>query len=241
MSTTVSGLPTDRPESLADDIVGMGNFLIDPVGAARCVFRKWFWLGPLVLISIVSTIAIYMRMPIMQHVLEVAPPPLNLSPEQFQKNIGIAMTVQRVSMYLTPVLTGVFMAIQALILFGMCSIVTVNAKFRPLFNLVAGCSLIQMLAAIASLIILKAKGEASTMAELNPPLGLDIFLSEGANKYLMGILGFFSLFEIWWAVMMVLTLSAAFRVSKGKAFAIVLPLLLLGLVFRLAGAAFQQG
>ena len=133
------------------------------------------------------------------------------------------------------------MAVQALILFGMCSIVTVNAKFRPLFNLVAGCSLIQMLAAIASLVILKAKGEASTMAELNPPLGLDIFLSEGTNKYLMGILGFFSLFEIWWAVMMVLTLSAAFRVSKGKAFAIVLPLLLLGLVFRLAGAMFQRG
>ena len=241
MSTTVSGLPTDRPESLTDDIVGMGNFFIDPVGAAQRVFRKWFWLGPLVLISIVSTIAIYMRMPLMQHVLEVVPPPANLSPEQFQKNISIAMTIQRISMYLTPVLTGVFMAIQALILFGMCSVLTVNAKFRPLFNLVAGCSLIQMLAAIASLIILKAKGEVSTMAELNPPLGLDIFLSEEANKYLTAIIGFFSLFEIWWAVMMVLTLSAAFRVSKGKAFAIVLPLLLLGLVFRLTGAMFQRG
>lgn len=240
MSTTVSGLPADRPESLADDIVGMGNFFVDPAGAAKRIFRKWFWLGPLVLISIVSTITIYMRMPLMQHVLEVAPPPANLSPEQFQKNIGIAMMMQRIAMYLTPVLTGVFMAIQALILFGMCSIVTVNAKFRPLFNLVAGCSLIQMLAAVASLVILKAKGEASTMAELNPPLGLDIFLSEGTNKYLMGFLGFFSLFEIWWAVMMVLTLSAAFRVSKGKAFVIVLPLLLLGLVFRLAGAMFQQ-
>jgi hypothetical protein len=241
MSTTVSGLPTDRPESLADDIVGMGNFFVDPAGAAQCVFRKWFWLGPLVLISIASTIAIYMRMPLMQHVLEVAPPPANLSPEQFQKNISIAMTIQRISMYLTPVLTGVFMAIQALILFGMCSVLTVNAKFRPLFNLVAGCSLIQMLAAIASLIILKAKGEVSTMAELNPPLGLDIFLSEEANKYLTAIIGFFSLFEIWWAVMMVLTLSTAFRVSKGKAFAIVLPLLLIGVVFRLAGAMFQRG
>jgi hypothetical protein len=110
-----------------------------------------------------------------------------------------------------------------------------------LFNLVAGCSLIQMLAAIASLVVLKAKGEASTMAELNPPLGLDIFLPEGTNKYLMGVLGFFSIFEIWWAVMMVLTLSVAFRISKGKAFAIILPLLLLGLVFRLAGAMFQRG
>jgi hypothetical protein len=98
-----------------------------------------------------------------------------------------------------------------------------------------------MLAALAGLTVLKAKGEASTMAELNPPLGLDIFLSAGANKYLTAIVGFFSLFEIWWAVMMVLILSAAFRISRGKAFAIVLPLLLLGLVFRLAGAMFQGG
>jgi hypothetical protein len=241
MSTTVSGLPANRPETLADDIMGMGSFFIDPPGAAQRMFRKWFWLGPLILISIVSTIAIYMRMPFMQHVMEVAPPSASLSPEQLQRNIGIAMTMQRVSMYLTPVLTGIFMAVQALILFGMCSVLTVNTKFRPLFNLVAGCSLIQMLAAVASLIVLKAKGEASTMAELNPPLGLDIFLSAGANKYLTAIVGFFSLFEIWWAVMMVLILSAAFRISRGKAFAIVLPLLLLGLVFRLAGAMFQGG
>src|SRR5947209_6876155 len=238
MSTTVSGLPTGHPESFVDDIVGMGSFFIDPAGAARRMHRKWFWLGPLVLISIVSTIAIYIRMPFMEHVMEVAPAS-NTNPEQFQKGIDLAMAIQRVSMYLTPVLTGIFMALQALILFGMCSVVTVNAKFLPLFHLVAGCSLIQMLSAIASLVILKAKGEASTMAELNPPLGLDIFLTEGSNKYLMGLLGFFSLFEIWWAVMMILTLSTAFRVSKGKAFAIVLPLLLLGLVFRMAGAMFQ--
>jgi Yip1 domain len=240
MSTTLSGLPTDQPESLVDDIAGMGSFFIDPAGAARRMHRKWFWLGPLVLISIASTMAIYMRMPFMQHVMEVAPAS-SANPEQFQKGIDIAMTIQRVSMYLTPLLTGIFMALQTLILFGMCSVVAVNAKFLSLFNLVAGCSLIQMLSAIASLVILKAKGEASTMAELSPPLGLDIFLSEGANKYLMGLLGFFSLFEIWWAVMMVLTLSVAFRMSKGKAFVIVLPLLVLGLVFRLAGAAFQRG
>jgi len=241
MSTTVSGVPADRPESLADDVAGMGSFFIDPAGAARRVFHKWFWLGPLVIVSIITAIAIYVRMPLTQHVLEVTPPRGNISPEQYQKTIDISMMMQRIFMYLSPVLTAVLMAVQALILFGMCSVVTMGAKFRPLFNLVAGCSLIQALAAIASIVILKAKGEVSTVAELNPPLGLDIFLSEGTNKYLMGILGFFSLFEIWWAVMMILTLSAAFRISKGKAFAIVLPLLLLGLIFRLAGAIFQQG
>ena len=121
----------------------------------------------------------------------------------------------------------------------MCSILAVNAKFRMLLNLVAGCWLIQSLSDIASVVILKAKGEASTMAELTPPLGLDIFLSEGTNKLLMGFLGFFSLFGIWWIVMLVLVFSAAFRVSKGKAFAIIFPLLLIGLAFRLLMASRQ--
>lgn len=239
MSATASGLPADRPESFADDIAGMGSFFIDPSGAARRVFRKWFWLGPVILISIVSAIAIYMRMPYTQHVMEMTPMQ-GANPDQLQKRIDISMMMQRVFIYLSPLFTAALMAIQALILFGMCSVLAVNARFRPLFNLVAGCSLIQMLAAIASLVILKAKGEASTMAELNPPLGLDIFLSDSANKYLTGILGFFSLFQIWWAVMMILVISAAFRVNKGKAFTIVAPLLLIGLAFRLVGAAFQQ-
>ncbi|MBV9938500.1 MAG: YIP1 family protein [Acidobacteriaceae bacterium] len=241
MSTTVSGVPANRPESLADDIAGMGSFFIDPANAARRIFHKWFWLGPLVVVSVIAAITIYLRMPLTQHVLEVTPPRGNMSPEQYQRTIDISMMMQRIFMYLSPVLTGILIAVQALILLGMCSVLTVGAKFRSLFNLVAGCSLIQSLAAIASVVILRAKGEASTMAELNPPLGLDIFLSEGTNKYVMGFLGFFSLFQIWWAVMMVLILSAAFRISKGKAFIIVLPLLLLGLIFRLVGAMFQGG
>jgi hypothetical protein len=116
----------------------------------------------------------------------------------------------------------------------------VSARFLALFNLLAGCSVITMLAGIASFVILKAKGEVSTQAELRPPLGLDIFLPPDANKYAAAFLGYFSVFEMWWIVMMVLIFSAAFRVSKGKAFAIVAPLILLAILFRVVGAAFQR-
>ena len=116
----------------------------------------------------------------------------------------------------------------------------IGAKFRALFNVVAGCSVIQVLSAIAALIIVKAKGEPSTMAELRPALGLDIFLPEGSNKYLGALLGYFSIFEIWWIVMMILVISAAFRVPKGKAFAAILPLILLSICFRLIGAVFSR-
>ncbi len=239
MSTTSQPFPAQR-ETIGDDLAGMGSFYIDPQGAARRVFNKWFWIGPLVIFSIVSVIASYELMPIIQHVLEVAPTPSGARPEDVQRGMEVAMTVQRVSMYFAPLIAALIMAVQALIIFATCTVLTVDAKFRWLFNLVAGCSLIQILASIASVVILKAKGEVSTMAELRPALGLDIFLPEGTSKYAMAFLGYFSIFEIWWIVMLLLTFSAAFRVSKGKAFAAILPLIVLSILMRVGAVAFQR-
>jgi hypothetical protein len=151
----------------------------------------------------------------------------------------MGLKIQSVAVYLAPLFGAILFSIQAAILLGMSSIMCVPAKFRSIFNLVAGCSLIQLLASIASLIIVKAKGDVSTMAELRPALGFDIFLPEGSNKFLAAFLGYFSVFEIWWIVMIVLIFSAAFRVSKGKAFSVVLPLILLNVILRVGTAAFS--
>jgi hypothetical protein len=240
MATTMPGSSAQGRETFGDDIAGIGSFFIDPQGAARRVFHKWFWIGPLIIFSIVSVIASYLMMPMVQHVLEVSPIPPNVSPDQYQRSMDMGLTIQRVSMYFSPLIVAAIMAVQALVIFATCSILALDVKFRWLFNLVAGCSLIQVLASLASLVILKAKGEVSTMAEMRPPLGLDIFVPEGTNKYATAFLGYFSVFEIWWIVMMVLIFSAAFRVSKGKAFAAILPLIVLSILMRIGGAAFQK-
>jgi hypothetical protein len=239
MATTMPGSSAES-ETLANDLAGMGSFFIDPPGAARRVFHKWFWIGPLVVFSIVSMVASYLMLPMVQHVLEVSPIPAGSSPEQYQSGMDVAMTIQRVSMYFSPATVAVILALQALVIWATCSVLTIDVKFRWLFNLVAGCSLIQVLASIASLAILKGKGEISTMAELRPALGLDIFLPEGTNKYATAFLGYFSIFEIWWIVMMVLVFSTAFRVSKGKALAAVLPLIMVSILLRMGAAAFQR-
>lgn len=240
MSAIVPELPDERRESFADDLAGMGNFLIDPAGAAKHVFSNWFWIGPLIVVSLVGIIAGYIRIPITQHVLETMPMPANASPEQYERGIELGMKLQWIFLWCAPIAAAALYTIEALILLAMSSVMAINAKFVWLFNLAAGCSLISALAAIASIVILKAKGDVSTMAELQPALGADIFLPEGANKYAAAFLGYFSIFEIWWIVMMVLIFSKAFRTSKGKAFAVVLPLIVLSLVLRLIFAAFQR-
>jgi hypothetical protein len=239
MPSTLSGSSAE-PETFAGDLAGMGSFFIDPAGAARRVFHRWFWIAPLIVFSIVSATATYLMMPMVQHALEVSPIPAGASPDQYQRGMDIALTFQRISMYFSPVIVAVILALQALVVFATCSVLTINLKFRWIFNLVAGCSLIQVLASIASLAVVKGKGEISSMAELRPALGLDIFLSEGTNKYATAFLGFFSIFEIWWIVMMALIFSTAFRVSKGKAFAAILPLVIVSILLRVAVAALQK-
>lgn len=240
MATVVPDFPAAQPEGFASNLAGMGNFFIDPAGAAKYVYRKWFWVMPLIIVGVVSFILYYLTLPMIQHVLEVTPPPNNTAPEQYQRGMEIGMMLQRIIAFLMPLWVAVIWAVSALILLAMCSVTAVNVKFVWLFNLLAGCSVIQLLSGIASFVILKAKGEVSTMAELRPALGLDIFMPEGANKYAVVLLGYFSVFEVWWIVMMVLVFSAAFRVSKGKAFAVVLPLIIWSILFRVMGAAFQR-
>lgn len=236
MSTLAPDLPAGQSESISNDLTGMFNFYIDPAGAARHVHHKWFWVGPLILVSVVSLIAGIIRIPIAEHAMEAMQMPGNATPEQ----LATVMKWQRVAVWATPVFQALGYAVVALILFATASVLSVKGTFRSYFNLVAGLSLISMLGLVAGTIILKTKQEINSLAELQPALGLDIFMPERSNKYLTAFLGFFSVFEIWWIVMAVLIISYAFRVDKGKALAVVLPLTLLGLIFRVVMAGFQK-
>jgi hypothetical protein len=240
MATASPKLQQEQPSNFASDLAGMPSFLIDPGRAAPYVHHKWFWVGPLVVFSIASIIAGIMMMPIVQHVLEVAPLPDGVTSEQYQKGVAISVIVQKVALFCAPLTVAIVFAIQAGVLLAASSVLAVQAKFGQLFNLVAGCGLIQMIAAIAGVAVLKLKGDISTRAELRPAMGIDIFLPEGTNRFLAGFLGYFSVFELWWIVMMVLIFALAFRVTKGKAFAVIAPLIALNIIWRIAAAAFQR-
>jgi hypothetical protein len=238
VSTLAPDLPLEPHESFADDLAGMGSYFIDPEGAARRASHKWFWVGPLIVCSIIAIVTQLVRLPITQQVMETMPIPNGLTEAQWTKQMQISLMVQHIAVWCSPIIVAVIYLLQAGILMAMASIMSGNAKFRTLFNIVAGCSLIATLEAIASVVVLKMKAPVSSIAELKPPLGLDIFLSEGSSKVLMGFLSYFTVFNLWWIVMMVLVLAATLRISKGKAFAIVLPLIVLSLLLIMVGAAF---
>ena len=239
MATQDQEIP-ETTGGLASDVIGLPSFLIDPESAAKRVRSKWFWIVPLIVTSVIGIAVGAFMAPMIVHVAEVAPMPDGVTDQQRQQSIAITKTITNVAFYLTPIFAAVTWAIIAGIMLGLASVLGVKARFLELFNLTGGCWLIQSLSGIATAVILHYKGEISTTAELKPPLGPDIFLAEGTNKFVMAAAASFSIFTIWWVVMMALVIAAAFRVSKAKGFGMVIPLWLLGMVGSLIGAIFQR-
>ncbi len=240
MAIAASPAPSERYESLANDFTGMWNFLVDPVAAARRLPRKWFWIAPVLALSIAAFAYMFVMTPIMEHFLQTAPMPADAPPEQFAKRLQITMGILRIETFAMPVIIVLMALIQSGILLGSSSVLAVRTTFRELFNLVTGCGIISALQTLAWMLILRFKGEISNANDVRPPLGLDIFLGDGANKVLAATLGYFSIFQIWWIVMLTLTYSVGFRVSKGKALTAVSPILILGFLLAIAGAVFQR-
>jgi uncharacterized membrane protein YhaH (DUF805 family) len=226
-------------QGIGTDLAGVFDFLIDPRGAARRLPRKFFWIAPLVITSMVILVVGIINTPLVHQAMMNQPPPPNVSPEQFQQRMNAGFAIQKVFIYLSPLVLVVITALSALIVLVCCMVLDLKPKFLELFNLMAGLSIIAVLKVIASTIVLHMKGEPSSMADLQPALGLDIFAPMGTNKMLVALLAFFNIFDLWQIVMAILIFAAAYRVSKGKATAAILPVFLVGLVLRLIGAFFN--
>src|SRR5581483_1583020 len=104
MSTLVPDLPLEPRESFADDLAGMGSFFIDPEGAARRAFNKWFWIGPLIVVSIVAIVTQLVRLPITQQVMETMPLPNGATQAQWDKQMQVSLMVQHIAVWCSPIL-----------------------------------------------------------------------------------------------------------------------------------------
>jgi Yip1 domain len=233
-------LERPRPDNLLDDFAGITDFLIDARGAARRLPRKWFWIAPIVVVSIIMLVCGIMNFPIVQQAMTNQPPPANANPEQFQNQMRIGFMIQRAASYCSPLLLIVILAVSALVIMASCVIIDIKPKFLEMFNLMAGLSVIDGLKVIATTVVLHMKGEPAGLADLQPALGLDIFVPTGTSKVLVALLGYLNVFGIWQIVMAILIFAAAYRVSKTKAAVAVVPLFALGLLLRLLGALFSR-
>ena len=223
--------------SAASGFLGMFNAFVDPAGLAKASKAKLFWLWPTIVTTIVFIVVGYLLMPYTLQVGEARIAAQNVPPERLESTRNVARIFTQVFVFVIPVFIVLFTMLGAWLVSVTGSIMGLRAKFRDIFSLMMACTLISDLQYIASYIVLRTKGdEITTQEQLMPPFGLDIFIP--AHGFLLAILNFFSIFQIWYLVILALALAALTGSSKGKAFAAITPAWLIPLIFRMIGAAF---
>ena len=215
--------PAPQSANLKEGILGLLNFYIDPASTARRVQLKWFWVYPLIVVSIVNII-IQMQLAPYSRQLRLNVP--NAPPPQTPTMVGQIVSAIGSVLFLIAIV-----AVVALLIMALGAMVDARARYKHIFTLVLTGGMITILQQIATLFLVRANAEdIHTLRDLTQqPLGLDIFIHTGG--VLGSVLSFFSIFQVWLIVMIALSYSKLARVSKGKAFFATSPGWILGLIF----------
>jgi hypothetical protein len=230
---------------VASGPLGMLNAFVDPMGLAKQVKAKLFWLWPLITICIVYIVMGYLMLPYTMQLVDFSmqqrAASQSISPERMETARNMAHMFSQVGIAFTPVFVVGILALLAWLVVVTGSMVGLRAKFRDVFSLMAACSLITSLQVIATYIVVRTKGdEIQSPEQLMAPFGADIFIQD-IHGAMLGFLNFFSIFEIWYLVILGLSLAYLTGSSKGKAFAAITPAWIIPLLLVVVRAKFSPG
>jgi hypothetical protein len=230
---------------VASGLVGMWNAFVDPMGLAKRVKAKLFWLWPLITICIVYIVMGYLMLPYTMQLVDFSmqqrAASQSIPPERMETARNMAHTFSQVGIAFTPVFVVGILALLAWLVVVTGSMVGLRAKFRDVFSLMAACSLITALQVIAAYIVVRTKGdEIQSPEQLMAPFGADIFIQD-VHGALLAFLNFFSIFEIWYLVILGLSLAYLTGSSKSKAFIAITPAWLVPLLLAVVRAKFSPG
>jgi hypothetical protein len=230
---------------VASGLFGMFNAFVDPVGLAKRVKAKLFWLWPLVTICIIYIVVGYLMLPYTLQAVDFSiqqrMAAQNVPPERMESARTMAHAFSGVGIAFTPVFIIGVVALLAWLVTITGSMVGLRAKFRDVFSLMTACALIPALQYIANYIVVRTKGdEIQSPEQLMAPFGADIFIQD-VHGVALAFLNFFSIFEIWYLVILGLSLAYLTGSSKGKAFAAITPAWVIPLLLVIIRARFSPG
>ena len=231
--------------SAASGPLGMLNAFVDPMGLAKRVPARLFWLWPLITVSIIYMVFGYLMLPFTLQLIDFSmqqrAAAQGIPAERMETARAFAHTISQIGIGFTPVFIIGFLALLAWLVSVTGSVVGLRAKFRDVFSLMAACSLITSLQVIATYIVVSTKGdEIQSPEQLMAPFGVDIFIQD-VHGAMLAFLNFFSIFEIWYVVILGLSLAYFTGSSKGKAFAAITPAWLIPLLLSVLRAKFSPG
>ena len=215
------------------------NIFIDPGSAVKSFVGKYPWLLPFLLVCIVSVVLGWMMGPVMIRVFQ-ANPPENVKAEQMEQAMTVMGIMTKVGVLSVPLIHAVKLLLVGALIAALSTMMSVKTDWKQQFTLLAYASMVQLLQGIAAFVVVMAKGsDIQSMQELNPPFGLNIFLTE-LPKAVDGLLGYFSIFTIWYLVVLLVGYSKMTGASKGQAMIALIPAWALGALMAMVSSLFQQ-
>lgn len=223
-------------------LAGTLNVFVDPGATAKHAAKKGFWLWPTLILVIGFMVFGYLMMPYNAQLAEIKfqerAQTQNVPAEQLETGRKITHIVGYVVIFIIPVFVIGFTALFAWLINVMLSMLAAKGRFRDTFGMLMACGLIPFLQYAAGYVEVRAKGDAITSQEqLQPPFGLDIFL-QGLHGVALAFVHFFSIFEIWYLVVLTFGIAALYGIPKGKAFAAITPAWVIPLILALIGGLF---
>jgi hypothetical protein len=231
--------PNEQKLSVGDGFIGMLNAFVDSKATAKRVPAQLSWLWPvIVLIVIYGTVGV-LTAPYAISIADAQIAQRGLPADQAETARKITHVISQITPIVTPVFVLLFLAFFAWLAVVIGSMAGLRTKFRDMFSLMASCGLIIALQSIATIIVLRTKGDEITSQEqLAPPFGLDIFL-QNMHGPLLALLNFFSIFQIWYLVVLTIGLAAMAKTTKGKAFFAISLTWVIPLIIKVVQAMFQ--
>jgi hypothetical protein len=235
----------EESSATGSSLVGMLNVFVDPGTTARYATRPGFWLWPALTLVIGFMVFGYLMLPFNAQLGEAKfqerAQTQTMTPEQMETGRKIAHVIGYVLIFVIPVFVILFSMLFAWLINVMLSMLGTKGRFRYTFGLLLACGLIPFLQYAAGYFEMRFKGDPITSQEqMQPPFGLDIFL-QGLHGVPLAFVHFFSIFQIWYLIVLTFGIAALYKIPKGKAFAAITPAWVVPLIFALIGGIFNKG
>jgi len=197
-------------------VLDLVRVLFEPTAVFERVREKPRFLAPFVALAVITMAIVVLQLPYTKAAMAAgfAQTP-NMTPEQAQTALKFAP----VGVVFAPIIYGLFLLVNALILWVSTSVLGGEGKFTTLLTVTTYASISYTLLQVIGVIVLTMRGTSSitSMLDLQPSLGLDL-LAPDAKGFGLGLLRGINPFTLYGLFLTGLGIAVTHKTSKGVAY-----------------------
>jgi hypothetical protein len=198
-------------------VLDLGRVLFEPTAVYERVRERPRFLAPFLTLAAITVVIVVLQLPYTKAALaaQLAQTP-NVPPERAAAALRVGPII---GIVVAPIAYGLFMVINALILWVGTSVLGGEGKFATLLSVTTYASITFTLLQLIGVVVLTMRGPDSitSMLDLQPSLGLDL-LAPDAKGFALGLLRGINPFTLYGVFLTATGIAVTHKASKGVAY-----------------------